>query len=528
MHMMSFVLENFKKIRVVEVALKGRVTTITGRNGQGKTSVLDALWALFAGKKGIPEKPVRKGAEKSKLTAVLSDDEGKPFLVAKRMISGDRTTTLTIEAAPGAERPAGTPQAVMDALIGEMTFDPVAFSRLDAKKQAEILRSMVKLDVDLDDLANANRLDYAERTIVNRKVAELRAQAAAMVVSPGLPKERVDEEAIKARKAEANEANKQVVVRIEEKLRLAGVLQDAEMGADRHMQLIADKDALIERLHQEEADAEPYLRWANLVEDTLDRHLFGNSLPVIGTSGSIWGIWNRLDDARMQAAQYIEQQRLRNVAREAEIDQARLVLTAARNTTREVQEYVAEARMAWEQAPDGQMVDVTALDEELERAQLTNREIAKRERRDEIEGQVQEQERKAAQYTRAMEGRDEKKTASLAGARMPLDGLALVEEKGEYFVAFKGIPLEQLGHAEKIRVGCALAIAAVEDGQRKDKVGKLRCIPIDDAECLDDDSLAIMAEMAEEHDFQLILFKVDTSGKVGIVLEDGLVAAVNE
>jgi hypothetical protein len=230
----------------------------------------------------------------------------------------------------------------------------------------------------------------------------------------------------------------------------------------------------------------------------------------------------------MQAAQYIEQQRLRNVAREAEIDQARLVLTAARNTTRKVQEYVAEARMAWEQAPDGQMVDVTALDEELERAQLTNREIAKRERRDEIEGQVQEQERKAAQYTRAMEGRDEKKTASLAGARMPLDGLALVEEKGEYFVAFKGIPLEQLGHAEKIRVGCALAIAAVEDGQRKDKVGKLRCIPIDDAECLDDDSLAIMAEMAEEHDFQLILFKVDTSGKVGIVLEDGLVAAVNE
>ena len=34
--MMSFVLENFKKIRVVEVVLKGHVTTITGRNGQGK------------------------------------------------------------------------------------------------------------------------------------------------------------------------------------------------------------------------------------------------------------------------------------------------------------------------------------------------------------------------------------------------------------------------------------------------------------------------------------------------------------
>jgi hypothetical protein len=526
MHMMSFVLENFKKIRVVEVVLKGRVTTITGRNGQGKTSVLDALWALFAGKKGIPEKPVRKGAEKSKLTAVLSDDQGKPFLVAKRMISGDRTTTLTIEAAPGAERPAGTPQAVMDALIGEMTFDPVAFSRLDAKKQADILRSMVKLDVDLDDLANANRLDYAERTLVGRKVAELRAQAAAMVVSPGLPKERVDEEAIKARKAEANEANKQIVQRIEAKALLANKLHETEMAADRHMQLIADKKALIESLEKEGAEIDAAILYAVQVNGTILDRL----LPLTGEHRVDWvrEISFGLSNAMRAADQLSNDLKKRDAERVIQLDQARQVLKAAQNTAQAVQEAVAEARMAWEQAPDGQMADVTALDKELEWAQLTNREIAKRERRDEIEGQVQEQERKAAQYTRAMEGREEKKTQALAGARMPVDGLALVEEKGEYFVAFKGIPLEQLGHAEKIRVGCALAIAAVEEGQRKDKVGKLRCIPIDDAECLDDESLAIMAKMAEEHDFQLILFKVDTSGKVGIVLQDGMVAAVNE
>jgi hypothetical protein len=523
MHMMSFVLENFKKIRVVEVALKGRVTTITGRNGQGKTSVLDALWALFAGKKGIPEKPVRKGAEKSKLMAVLSDDEGKPFLVAKRIISGDRTTTLTIEAAPGAERPAGTPQAVMDALIGEMTFDPVAFSRLDAKKQAEILRGMVKLDVDLDDLANANRLDYAERTIVNRKVAELRAQAAAMVVSPGLPKDRVDEEAIKARKAKANETNKQVVARIEEKLRLAEVLQDAELAEQRHMELVLNSTR-----EMEAAEA----KHPQLMQDLEKAQQIGFALqqPLITTARELNAPW--LLSSLQQAEQQCKEYCIKTSANGAELVETimgkRKVLQAAKQAERSVHEAVAEARMAWEQAPDGQMVDATALDEELERAQLANREIAKRERRDEIESQVQEQERKAAQYTRAMEGREEKKTQALAGARMPLDGLALVEEKGEYFCAFKGIPLEQLGHAEKIRVGCALAIAAVEDGQSKDKVGKLRCIPIDDAECLDDESLAIMAEMAEEHDFQLILFKVDTSGKVGIVLEDGMVAAVNE
>jgi energy-coupling factor transporter ATP-binding protein EcfA2 len=522
MHMMSFVLENFKKIRIVEVALKGRVTTITGRNGQGKTSVLDALWALFAGKKGIPEKPVRKGAEKSKLTAVLSDDQGKPFLIAKRVISGDRTTTLTIEAAPGAERPAGTPQAVMDALIGEMTFDPVAFSRLDTKKQAEILRGMVKLDVDLDELANENRLDYAERTIVTRKVAELRAQAAVMAVSPGLPKARVDEEAIKARMAEANEANKQVVARIEERLRLAGMLQDAELGEQRHMELIANVTQELETTEPQHPELMAKLGKAQELESGLA------SLVLKAKEIAVPGLQYSIQQVQEQIRAYCIKATADGADLVEKIMVKRKVLQAAKQAERSVHEAVAEARITWEQAPDGQMVDMTALNEELERAQLANREIAKRERRDEIEGQVQEQERKAAQYTRAMEGRDEKKTQALAGAQMPLDGLALVEEKGEYFVAFKGIPLTQLGHAEKIRVGCALAIAAVEEGQRKDKTGKLRCIPIDDAECLDDESLAIMAEMAEEHDFQLILFKVDTSGKVGIVLEDGMVAAVNE
>ena len=57
---------------------------------------------------------------------------------------------------------------------------------------------------------------------------------------------------------------------------------------------------------------------------------------------------------------------------------------------------------------------------------------------------------------------------------------------------------------------------------------KLRVLRILHGEAMDDDSLKILADMAEEHDFQIWMAKVDSSGKVGIVLEDGMVKEEHE
>jgi hypothetical protein len=46
-------------------------------------------------------------------------------------------------------------------------------------------------------------------------------------------------------------------------------------------------------------------------------------------------------------------------------------------------------------------------------------------------------------------------------------------------------------------------------------------------EALDEDGLKILAELAEENDFQIWMARVDSSGKVGIVLEDGMIARRN-
>jgi hypothetical protein len=51
---------------------------------------------------------------------------------------------------------------------------------------------------------------------------------------------------------------------------------------------------------------------------------------------------------------------------------------------------------------------------------------------------------------------------------------------------------------------------------------------IKDGSLLDDKAMEILAEMCQAHDQQLFMEVVDTSGKIGVYLEDGEVSAINE
>jgi hypothetical protein len=57
---------------------------------------------------------------------------------------------------------------------------------------------------------------------------------------------------------------------------------------------------------------------------------------------------------------------------------------------------------------------------------------------------------------------------------------------------------------------------------------QLRVMRIKDGSLLDSSSLDVIAAMAKDNDFQIWLEEVSTTGKVGVYLEDGEVAAVND
>jgi hypothetical protein len=55
----------------------------------------------------------------------------------------------------------------------------------------------------------------------------------------------------------------------------------------------------------------------------------------------------------------------------------------------------------------------------------------------------------------------------------------------------------------------------------------LRVLRIQEGSLLDEHSLAMIASMADAEGYQIWIESVDTSGKVGIYLEDGSITAVN-
>ena len=183
MRIIKLVAENFKKIRAVEITPTGDLIEITGRNGAGKSSILDAIWAALKNADHIQAMPIRKGADKARIRLDLGE------LVVERKFSPSGSV-LTVESDKGARFT--SPQGILDKLLGALTFDPLAFVNQEPREQFESLRKIVPLEVDLDQLDRLKRTDFDKRTEINREAKSLRAQADGIAVPDMLPAEPID------------------------------------------------------------------------------------------------------------------------------------------------------------------------------------------------------------------------------------------------------------------------------------------------------------------------------------------------
>ena len=65
--------ENFQRLKAVQIRPHGRVVRLTGDNGEGKTSVLEAIASAIRGKDACPRDPIRGGADKAWVSLDLGD-----------------------------------------------------------------------------------------------------------------------------------------------------------------------------------------------------------------------------------------------------------------------------------------------------------------------------------------------------------------------------------------------------------------------------------------------------------------------
>lgn len=153
---------NFKKLTAIEIEPTGNVITLTGLNGAGKSSILDAIMAAIAGGKLIPSEPIRRGESRGVIQIELDGLK----IVRTLTPSGG---SLRVEDAEGHVQ--RSPQAILDALVGNLAFDPLAFSRLKSHEQWEQLRELVGLDFKKLEADRAKA--YDDRTIVGREILRL-------------------------------------------------------------------------------------------------------------------------------------------------------------------------------------------------------------------------------------------------------------------------------------------------------------------------------------------------------------------
>jgi hypothetical protein len=200
--------ENVKRLTVVEVTPEGNIVEVAGDNGEGKTSLLDSIWIALKGRAVAPPELIRQGEEH----ALIEMDLGKLRIVRtfKRTEDGDDyTDTLAVTDAEGLKYP--KPQAVLDALVGALGFDPFAFVQMKPDAQAKALLGLVSLTdaagqpVDLAELAAQDkRLDDTRRD-VNRDLKNAEARLSSLPVGEKVPHIPLDE--LQAKLTNASEHN---------------------------------------------------------------------------------------------------------------------------------------------------------------------------------------------------------------------------------------------------------------------------------------------------------------------------------
>jgi hypothetical protein len=164
--------------------------------------------------------------------------------------------------------------------------------------------------------------------------------------------------------------------------------------------------------------------------------------------------------------------------------------------------------------PLAQPKDAEELTTAIQGQRNINAAIDQRNQRDQLQQEIDKTNQRVENLSAQLKARDDRKTKAIETAEFPVKGLAFGEEE----VRYEGLPFNQVSNADQIRASIAIGMAANP---------KLRVMRIKDGSLLDEVSMQIIATMAHEQEFQVFVEVVDTSGKVGVYLEDGEVAAVN-
>lgn len=248
MHIIEMRIENIKRVRLAHIKPKSNMVVVAGKNGQGKSSVLDAVSWAFTGTSTVPRYPIRKGQRTGSVKVDIGD-----FVVTRHFTHVDEEKSekgntymskLVVTGKRGEAFP--SPQVLLDKLLGKISFDPMAFMRKGDDEQLEELRGLVTFDVDIDAMEAAQKLDYEARREAGRTFDSLKSRVAAMPVpAQDLPRQAIDVDAITLKLQNAAQHNTAVAAQRQSRVSMIEKADSLMRGAEELKNQIAELEARI-------------------------------------------------------------------------------------------------------------------------------------------------------------------------------------------------------------------------------------------------------------------------------------------
>lgn len=421
MRIIQFQAENVKRIKAIDITPESNIIVISGRNGAGKTSVLDAIWSALEYRRASKDNPqlLRAGETRGETVLDLGD-----YIVTRTFTEGGTQLKVTN---PTGDKVA-SPQKLLDGLIGDLAFDPWEFSRKNDKEQRQILGDLLYQltggKVDLDEFERKKKAFFERRKELNREKTRLTGVITSF--KPPTAEDPTEEQSVEDLTTAITEASKQNLRRNE--------LQATNLRIDAS---VVEKNRELEKLKETIVDLEG-TKSQNLDDLT--------ELTDIPDVEFLQGQFKEIDTINKRAREVIEYEKTKIVLEELKSD-------------------------------------ISGLNDSMELLEI-------------------------------------EKAEALEDAPLPIDniavtpdGICVINDEGEQ------VPFVQASAAQRLRISLAIAMASKP---------KLRVIRIADGSLLDDDSMAIIKEMADTEDFQVwIEYASRNDGdRMGVYIEDGLVAEV--
>jgi len=223
--------QNLMALEVFEVKFEdGAVVIFGGKNDIGKSTAVKSLAMALGGKRLWPDQPLRKGQTQGSIEVDLGDLDGIDGPLAELHVkcTFGKAESLIVTDAKGHQ--SKSPQALLNKLIGPISFDPYAFAKMDPAAQVEALQVALGLRERFQELDAQHDKAYDERREIRKTVKALDIQRRSLTQYANVPKKEISVSALMEKLSSKETANlKNQKVRDEQ----SRVLEAKQMQIDR-------------------------------------------------------------------------------------------------------------------------------------------------------------------------------------------------------------------------------------------------------------------------------------------------------